>query len=216
MTAILSKAVGETWFRLLDRGITLLVFLKAVRVRRADECVVEGSGLESFDGEASVAQRVVGPAPPAPSRRSAIDTQPGNAVLRDEAPLPVNRTAFSNGELAIALLCLYPPASLLRRRMGACVLSASDVEVHRDPCSRLTSIPVNNPQRLLLALDEGLDHEAVLVLYGRATLVLGYDGAPELHEAFARACRQCGRCCPAEARDAWRVRGHGAWIGGKK
>ena len=71
--------------------------------------------------------------------------------------------------------------------MGACVLSASDVEVHRDPCSRLTSIPVNNPQRLLLALDEGLDHEAVLVLYGRAALVLGYDGAPELHEAFARA-----------------------------
>ena len=57
------------------------------------------------------------------------DTQPGDSVLRDEAPLPVSRMAFSNGELAVALLCLYPPVSLLRRRMGACVLSASDVEV---------------------------------------------------------------------------------------
>ena len=39
-------------------------------------------------------------------------------------------------------------------------------------------VPLNNPQRLLLALDDGLDHEVVLVLYGRAALVLGYDGAP--------------------------------------
>lgn len=57
------------------------------------------------------------------------DMQPGNAVLGDEAPLLVFRTAFTNAELAVALLSLYPPVSLRRRRMGACMLSASDVEV---------------------------------------------------------------------------------------
>ena len=39
----------------------------------------------------------------------------------------------------------------------------------------------SNPERLLLALDENLDHEVSLVLYGRSALALGFDGvAPEV------------------------------------
>ncbi len=36
----------------------------------------------------------------------------------------------------------------------------------------------SNPERLLLALDERLDHPVSLVLYGRSALDLGFDGAP--------------------------------------
>jgi hypothetical protein len=33
----------------------------------------------------------------------------------------------------------------------------------------------NNPTEVLLALDEELDHEVILILYGRAALALGFD-----------------------------------------
>lgn len=36
----------------------------------------------------------------------------------------------------------------------------------------------NNPAEILLALDQQLDHEVSLVLYGRAALGLGFDEAP--------------------------------------
>ncbi len=36
----------------------------------------------------------------------------------------------------------------------------------------------DNPTEVLLALDEELDHEVSLVLYGRAALALGFDSAP--------------------------------------
>ena len=35
-----------------------------------------------------------------------------------------------------------------------------------------------NPERLLLALDECLDHEVSLVLYGRGGIWMGFEGAP--------------------------------------
>lgn len=38
---------------------------------------------------------------------------------------------------------------------------------------------LTNPERLLLALDEHLDHEVSLVLYGRSALALGFSGAAE-------------------------------------
>lgn len=37
----------------------------------------------------------------------------------------------------------------------------------------------DNPTEVLLALDRELDHEVTLVLYGRAALSLGFDGAPD-------------------------------------
>ena len=36
----------------------------------------------------------------------------------------------------------------------------------------------NNPAEILLSLDRQLDHGVPLVLYGRAALCLGFDGAP--------------------------------------
>ena len=36
---------------------------------------------------------------------------------------------------------------------------------------------LSNPERLLLALDEGLDHSVSLVLYGRSAIDLGFKGA---------------------------------------
>lgn len=39
-------------------------------------------------------------------------------------------------------------------------------------------LPVSNPERLLLALDELLDHPVSLVLYGRASVWLGFDRPP--------------------------------------
>ena len=41
------------------------------------------------------------------------------------------------------------------------------------------SQPLTNPERLLLALDEGLDHQVALVLYGRSAVTLGFAGTPE-------------------------------------
>ena len=38
---------------------------------------------------------------------------------------------------------------------------------------------MNNPERILTALDRHLDHEISLVLYGRAAISLGFDGVPE-------------------------------------
>lgn len=40
------------------------------------------------------------------------------------------------------------------------------------------STALTNPERLLAALDEPLDHTVPLVLYGRSALVLGFDGVP--------------------------------------
>jgi hypothetical protein len=37
---------------------------------------------------------------------------------------------------------------------------------------------ISNPERLILALDEGLDHEVRLVLYGRASIALGFNDPP--------------------------------------
>lgn len=56
------------------------------------------------------------------------NTHPQNSVVRDEAPLPVSRADFSNAELAVALLAFHQPVPLLRQRMGACMLSAPDVD----------------------------------------------------------------------------------------
>lgn len=41
----------------------------------------------------------------------------------------------------------------------------------------------NNPAEILLSLDRQLDHEVSLVLYGRAALCLGFDGAPAAFQA---------------------------------
>ena len=41
----------------------------------------------------------------------------------------------------------------------------------------------NNPAEILLSLDRQLDHEVSLVLYGRAALCLGFDGAPPAFQA---------------------------------
>ena len=40
------------------------------------------------------------------------------------------------------------------------------------------NLAVANPERLLLALDEGLDHEVRLIIYGRSAIWLGFDGPP--------------------------------------
>lgn len=45
------------------------------------------------------------------------------------------------------------------------------------------STSLSNPARLLIALDERLDHEVPLVLYGRASLDLGFDGSGVFFEA---------------------------------
>ena len=39
-------------------------------------------------------------------------------------------------------------------------------------------VPISNPERLLRALDELLDHPVSLVLYGRAAVWLGFDSPP--------------------------------------
>jgi hypothetical protein len=41
----------------------------------------------------------------------------------------------------------------------------------------------NNPAEILLSLDQQLDHELPLVLYGRAALCLGFDQAPPAFQA---------------------------------
>jgi hypothetical protein len=41
----------------------------------------------------------------------------------------------------------------------------------------MSSIP-SHPERLLIALDEGLDHEFRLIIYGRSALWLGFDNPP--------------------------------------
>src|SRR2546428_12175471 len=38
---------------------------------------------------------------------------------------------------------------------------------------------MNNPERIVHSLDPHLDHEVSLVLYGRAAIALGFDGAPD-------------------------------------
>ncbi len=53
-----------------------------------------------------------------------------HGVVREEPLIQVDRKDFSNAELAVALLALYQPVSLLRQRMGAAMLSAPDVNVH--------------------------------------------------------------------------------------
>ena len=35
-----------------------------------------------------------------------------------------------------------------------------------------------HPERLLLALDEGLDHEDRLIIYGRSAIWLGFEDPP--------------------------------------
>jgi hypothetical protein len=40
-----------------------------------------------------------------------------------------------------------------------------------------------NPERLLLALDENLDHQVQLILYGRSALWLGFDNPPAVAAA---------------------------------
>ena len=53
---------------------------------------------------------------------------PGAWILREEPAVVVSRADFSNAELAVALLSPHWPASLLRQRMGAAMLSAPDVQ----------------------------------------------------------------------------------------
>ena len=36
-----------------------------------------------------------------------------------------------------------------------------------------------NAERILVSLDHHLDHEVELIIYGRAAIALGFDGAPE-------------------------------------
>ena len=38
---------------------------------------------------------------------------------------------------------------------------------------------MTNAERILTVLDRHLDHEVSLVLYGRAAIAAGFDGAPE-------------------------------------
>ena len=40
-----------------------------------------------------------------------------------------------------------------------------------------------NPERLLLALDENLDHQVQLIIYGRSALWLGFDHPPAVAAA---------------------------------
>jgi len=40
-----------------------------------------------------------------------------------------------------------------------------------------------NPERLLLALDENLDHQVQLIIYGRSALWLGFDHPPAVTAA---------------------------------
>lgn len=55
------------------------------------------------------------------------DIQNRTAVVREDSGVRVLRNDFSNAELAIALLSPHLPTSLMRQRMGAAMLSASDV-----------------------------------------------------------------------------------------
>lgn len=47
--------------------------------------------------------------------------------LQEERGRPIACEDFSNAELAVALLALFPPGDLLRQRMAAAMLSAPDV-----------------------------------------------------------------------------------------
>ena len=38
---------------------------------------------------------------------------------------------------------------------------------------------MTNAERILTALDHHLDHEVILVVYGRAAIAAGFDGVPE-------------------------------------
>lgn len=40
--------------------------------------------------------------------------------------------------------------------------------------------PPSNPERLIRALDEALDHQVSLILYGRAAIALGFENPPTL------------------------------------
>jgi hypothetical protein len=66
--------------------------------------------------------------------------------LAEEEGAFVSRRQFSNAELAVSLLSPFWPASLLRQRMGAAMLSAPDVDVsdlaalaRREGCVNLVS-----------------------------------------------------------------------------
>ena len=41
------------------------------------------------------------------------------------------------------------------------------------------STSISNPERLLMSLDDNLDHPVSLVLYGRSALVLGFENVPD-------------------------------------
>jgi hypothetical protein len=57
------------------------------------------------------------------------NTKPASFILLEEPLVRASRSEFSNAELAIALLSPSTAGSLLRQRMGACMLSASDIDV---------------------------------------------------------------------------------------
>lgn len=72
------------------------------------------------------------------------DVQNRTSVVREESGVRVSRGEFSNAELAIALLSPHLPKTLLRQRMGAAMLSASDVDpadlielAQREGCTRI-------------------------------------------------------------------------------
>jgi hypothetical protein len=56
------------------------------------------------------------------------NTNPASFILQEQPLVRANRSEFSNAELAVALLSPSAAGSLLRQRMGACMLSAPDVE----------------------------------------------------------------------------------------
>jgi hypothetical protein len=57
------------------------------------------------------------------------DMHGDSSRVQEGFPLRVSCEEFSNTELAIALLSLFPPVTLLRQRIGAAMLSADDVDV---------------------------------------------------------------------------------------
>jgi hypothetical protein len=67
----------------------------------------------------------------------------------------------------------------------------------------MSGVPAN-PERLLLALDEGLDHKVQLVIYGRSALWLGFDNPPAVAAATfdvdAIIPVPCGGCGKAALR----------------
>lgn len=56
------------------------------------------------------------------------DVGPWDDGLREEMGMPPSLESFTNTELAVALLSLYPPVDQLRQRMGAAVLSSPEVK----------------------------------------------------------------------------------------